>query len=138
MRRLLNVVASGRVDLGLLVTHTYKLENIVAAYDLFSHQRDGVQQVGQAVAQMDEATQQNAALVEVSAASAESLIEQAQQLVHAISVFRLGDDNTRSYAAPQLSAWSDLCLADELGCKRGATHEGLFAGVVSVFDLYAL
>jgi threonine dehydrogenase-like Zn-dependent dehydrogenase len=42
MRRLLNVVASGRVDLGVLVTHTYKLEDIVAAYDLFAHQRDGV------------------------------------------------------------------------------------------------
>ena len=42
MRRLLNVVASGRVDLGLLVTHEYKLDDIVAAYELFSHQRDGV------------------------------------------------------------------------------------------------
>jgi threonine dehydrogenase-like Zn-dependent dehydrogenase len=42
MRRLMNVVASGRVDLGVLVTHEFKLENIVAAYDLFSHQRDGV------------------------------------------------------------------------------------------------
>ena len=42
MRRLMNVVASGRVDLGVLVTHAYKLENIVAAYDLFSNQRDGV------------------------------------------------------------------------------------------------
>jgi threonine dehydrogenase-like Zn-dependent dehydrogenase len=42
MRRLMNVVASGRVDLGVLVTHNYKLDDIVAAYDLFSHQRDGV------------------------------------------------------------------------------------------------
>ena len=42
MRRLLNVVASGRVDLGLLVTHQYKLDDIVAAYELFGHQRDGV------------------------------------------------------------------------------------------------
>ncbi|MBG6076609.1 NAD(P)-dependent alcohol dehydrogenase [Polaromonas sp. CG_9.11] len=42
MRRLMNVLASGRLDLGVLVTHEYKLENIVAAYDLFSHQRDGV------------------------------------------------------------------------------------------------
>ena len=42
MRRLMNVVAAGRIDLGLMVTHTYKLENIVEAYDLFSHQRDGV------------------------------------------------------------------------------------------------
>jgi len=45
MRRLLNVVASGRVDLGLLVTHQYKLDDIVAAYELFGHQRDGVLKV---------------------------------------------------------------------------------------------
>jgi threonine dehydrogenase-like Zn-dependent dehydrogenase len=42
MRRLMNVIASGRVDLGLLVTHQYALDDIVAAYDLFAHQRDGV------------------------------------------------------------------------------------------------
>jgi len=42
MRRLMNVVASGRVDLGVMVTHEYKLENIVAAYELFANQRDGV------------------------------------------------------------------------------------------------
>lgn len=38
----MNVVASGRIDLGVMVTHQYKLEDIVAAYDLFAHQRDGV------------------------------------------------------------------------------------------------
>jgi threonine dehydrogenase-like Zn-dependent dehydrogenase len=42
MHRLMNVVASGCVDLGIMVTHEYKLENIVAAYDLFSNQREGV------------------------------------------------------------------------------------------------
>ena len=42
MRRLLNVVGSGRVDLKALVTHEYKLDNIVEAYDLFANQRDGV------------------------------------------------------------------------------------------------
>ena len=42
MRRLLEVVASGRADLKPLVTHHYKLDDIKAAYDLFSHQRDGV------------------------------------------------------------------------------------------------
>lgn len=45
MRRLMNVVASGRIDLGVMVTHHYKLDNIVEAYDLFSHQRDGVLKV---------------------------------------------------------------------------------------------
>lgn len=42
MRRLMNIVASGRLDLGVLVTHSYTLDNIVAAYDLFANQRDGV------------------------------------------------------------------------------------------------
>ena len=45
MRRLMNVVESSRVDLGVLVTHHYNLEDIVAAYDLFAHQRDGVLKV---------------------------------------------------------------------------------------------
>ena len=44
MRRLLNV-ASGRLDLGPLVTDHYKLDDIVAAYDLFANQRDGVLKV---------------------------------------------------------------------------------------------
>ena len=45
MRRLMAVIASGRVDLGAMVTHHYRLENIVDAYDLFSNQRDGVLKV---------------------------------------------------------------------------------------------
>jgi len=54
-----------------------------------SEQSAGVAQVGEAVTQMDQTTQQNAALVEESAAAAESLKLQAQQLVQAVSVFRL-------------------------------------------------
>ncbi|WP_112662365.1 NAD(P)-dependent alcohol dehydrogenase [Microvirga flavescens] len=45
MRRLLSVVESGRVDLRPMVTHRFKLDDIEAAYDLFSHQRDGVLKV---------------------------------------------------------------------------------------------
>ena len=45
MRRLMNIIASQRVDLGPMVTHTFKLDDIVAAYDLFGHQRDGVLKV---------------------------------------------------------------------------------------------
>ena len=45
MRRLLNVVGSGRVDLGPLVTHQYALADINDAYDLFANQRDGVLKV---------------------------------------------------------------------------------------------
>ncbi len=45
MRRMLDVVASGRVDLGGLVTHRFKLDQIEEAYDLFANQRDGVLKV---------------------------------------------------------------------------------------------
>ena len=42
MRRLINIVESGRVDLRPLVTHHYTLDDIETAYELFSQQRDGV------------------------------------------------------------------------------------------------
>jgi len=45
MRRLMGIIQSGRVDLKPLVTHRFRLVDIVAAYDLFSHQRDGVLKV---------------------------------------------------------------------------------------------
>ena len=45
IRRLMAVVASGRVDLTPMVTHRFALDDIVEAYDLFSHQRDGVLKV---------------------------------------------------------------------------------------------
>jgi methyl-accepting chemotaxis protein len=52
-------------------------------------QTDGISQVGQAVNEMDRATQQNAALVEQSAAAAESLNQQAKAMMVTVSRFRL-------------------------------------------------
>jgi len=54
-----------------------------------SEQSRSVEQVGTAVSRMDQSTQQNAALVEESAAAAESLKQQAQQLVQSVAVFKL-------------------------------------------------
>jgi threonine dehydrogenase-like Zn-dependent dehydrogenase len=45
MRRLMSVVAAGRVELGSLVTHRFNLDRIEEAYDLFANQRDGVLKV---------------------------------------------------------------------------------------------
>jgi alcohol dehydrogenase len=45
MRRLMDVIASGRVDTRPLVTHRYKLDEIESAYELFANQRDGVLKV---------------------------------------------------------------------------------------------
>ena len=68
-----------------------------------SEQSSGVAQVGEAVSQMDKATQQNAALVEESAAAADSLKDQAQQLVQVVAVFKLGHGSegpSQAAAAP--------------------------------------
>jgi len=61
-----------------------------------TEQSAGVTQVSEAVSQMDHNTQQNAALVEESAAAAASLKEQAQRLVQAVAVFRLERGAERS------------------------------------------
>jgi threonine dehydrogenase-like Zn-dependent dehydrogenase len=45
MRRLMETIASGRLDTRPLVTHRFTLDQVEAAYDLFSHQRDGVLKV---------------------------------------------------------------------------------------------
>ncbi|WP_151703078.1 NAD(P)-dependent alcohol dehydrogenase [Nitrincola alkalilacustris] len=45
MRRLMQIISSGRIDLGPMVTHQFALDSIVDAYDLFAHQRDGVLKV---------------------------------------------------------------------------------------------
>ena len=70
---------------------------VTAAAD---EQAGGIGQVNQAVNQLDQMTQQNAALVEQSAAAAHSLREQAGRLAGAVQVFRLGP----GLAAPALAA----------------------------------
>ena len=59
-----------------------------------SEQSQGVAQVGEAVTQMDQTTQRNAALVEEMAAAASSLENQAQELVETVAVFKLSSHPT--------------------------------------------
>jgi len=65
-----------------------------------SEQSSGIGQVNTAVTQLDQMTQQNAALVEESAAAAESLKDQAQKLAKVVSTFRLAE----ATAAPAVVA----------------------------------
>ncbi len=66
-----------------------------------AEQSHGIGQVNGAVVQLDQMTQQNAALVEESAAAAESLKDQAVRLTEVVSVFRLGEEERqqKAYAA---------------------------------------
>lgn len=73
-----------------VVTSIRRLADIVGEISMASgEQADGVAQVGSAMADMDRSTQQNAALVEESAAASESLKKQAHRLLGAVAVFKL-------------------------------------------------
>ena len=73
-----------------IVTAIKRVTDIMGEISAAStEQSAGVAQVGEAISQMDRATQQNAALVEESAAAAEGLQAQAQQMVQAVAVFKL-------------------------------------------------
>jgi methyl-accepting chemotaxis protein len=73
-----------------IVSSIQRVTDIVGEISSASNEQNaGVGQVSEAISQMDQATQQNAALVEESAAAAASLQQQAGQLVQAVAVFRL-------------------------------------------------
>ncbi len=65
-----------------------------------TEQRDGIGLVNQAVTQLDQMTQQNAALVEESAAAAQSMREQAQRLMDVVGRFNVGSERSLASTAP--------------------------------------
>jgi methyl-accepting chemotaxis protein len=81
-------------------------------------QSSGVSQVGEAVTQMDQATQQNAALVEEMAAAASSLKGQAHELVQAVAVFKLDDSSNVVTLAPAAARASATALPQQSAVRR--------------------
>ncbi|CAJ0736154.1 methyl-accepting chemotaxis protein [Ralstonia mannitolilytica] len=84
-----------------VVTGIQNVTNIVSEISASSReQSQGIEQINEAITQMDKVTQENAALVEQSAAAAQALQDQADQLAHMVSAFRLhGDLPDRTHAA---------------------------------------
>jgi methyl-accepting chemotaxis protein len=73
-----------------IVTQVKRVNDLISDISAATlEQSTGIGQVGNAVMQLDQVTQQNAALVEQSAAAAESLKDQAQRLAQVVSVFRI-------------------------------------------------
>jgi methyl-accepting chemotaxis protein len=73
-----------------VVTSIRRVTDIMGEITTASQEQSGgIEQVNQAIGQMDEATQQNAALVEESAAAAASLQDQAAKLAQVVGIFRL-------------------------------------------------
>jgi methyl-accepting chemotaxis protein I, serine sensor receptor len=76
-------------------------------------QSSGIDQVNRAVSQMDEVTQQNAALVEEAAAAAGSLQEQAHRLAEAVAVFKINAGEVIEVPAQQLGGYQAPTLTQD-------------------------
>ncbi|MBV8603447.1 MAG: MCP four helix bundle domain-containing protein [Pelomonas sp.] len=84
------LVGNAGEAIGDVVLQVHRVNDLVGEISAASiEQSKGIGQVGEAVAQLDQVTQQNAALVEESAAAAESLKHQAGRLAQAVSIFKL-------------------------------------------------
>ncbi|KQQ47412.1 chemotaxis protein [Duganella sp. Leaf126] len=108
-----------------IVASVQQVNDIIARISAASaEQAQGIAEVNQAVGQMDDVTQQNAALVEQAAAAAESLQEQAVQLSQAVSVFQVGEVAADAAAAgttlADVSAAAAPSLAERLAQKARA------------------
>jgi methyl-accepting chemotaxis protein len=90
------LVAGAGATMDEVVSSVQRVADIISEISAASlEQTTGINQVNQAVTSMDEATQQNAALVEEAAAAAESLVEQANELTDAVSQFKLGGESAK-------------------------------------------
>ncbi|RRS05121.1 methyl-accepting chemotaxis protein [Aquabacterium soli] len=87
---LVNQAGSAMEDIVMQVKRVADLIGEISSAS--SEQTSGIGQVNLAVAQLDQMTQQNASLVEESAAAADSLHQQARRLTEAVSVFKLSND----------------------------------------------
>jgi len=107
---------SGRT-LEEIVQAVKKVTDIVAEIAAASReQSSGIEQVNKAVMQMDETTQQNAALVEQAAAASEAIVEQAQALNTLIARYKIGDAAQPAKSAVQAAA--SVRSADRRGRDR--------------------
>ncbi|MDR6394611.1 methyl-accepting chemotaxis protein [Herbaspirillum seropedicae] len=83
-----------------VVASVKRVTDVVAEITAASgEQSDGIEQINQAIVQMDEVTQQNAALVEEAAAAAQSLQEQSNRLQETVSIFKLSGNDLHRVSA---------------------------------------
>ena len=104
-----------------IVVQVKRVNDLIAEISSASiEQSSGISQVGDAVAQLDQVTQQNAALVEQSAAAADSLKQQAANLAEVVSVFKLGNEG--SHLSAGYAAASNQHAAPERRGPNRATN----------------
>ncbi|MFZ3018774.1 MAG: methyl-accepting chemotaxis protein [Gallionella sp.] len=99
------LVAQAGQTMEEIVTSIKRVTDIMSEITAASaEQSQGIEQVNTAITQMDEVTQQNAALVEEAAAAAESLEEQAQNLAVAVATFKVDESGGSAVAVRRETA----------------------------------
>ena len=94
-----SLVQQAGTTMGEIVASVQRVTDLMAEISAASQeQSSGIEQVNLTVTQMDETTQQNAALVEEATAAARSMVEQARQLANAVSVFKVAKRGARTSA----------------------------------------
>jgi aerotaxis receptor len=99
--KLVNVAGKSMEEILAQIKRVTELVSHIANASL--EQSSGIGQINQSVNHLDQMTQQNAALVEESTAAAESMAQQAQSLVAAVSVFQLSQLENRRLAENTLT-----------------------------------
>ncbi len=107
------LVDSAGQTMGQIVSSVQQVADLMSEIAAASHeQSQGIGQVNNSITEMDDATQQNAALVEQAAAAAGSLQEQAAKLASVVSVFKLDDALLATPSHPRPAA-RRIAIANE-------------------------
>ncbi|MDP3650741.1 MAG: methyl-accepting chemotaxis protein [Rhodoferax sp.] len=117
------LVQQAGATMGEMVSSIERVTCIMAEITAASREQTaGIGQVNQAITQMDEVTQQNAALVEEASAAAASLQDQAENLAEVVSVFQLNVEHDEAFTTPNtfdtvhaLNRVDDQTLVQEAG-----------------------
>ncbi len=111
-----------------IVTSVKHVSDIIAEIAAASsEQSTGISQINEAIIKMDDTTQQNTALVEEAAAAAESLMEQADELMNTMSVFSIENSQQRGVARPSTISpakpTARVVMKTEMTAKKTGTND---------------
>ncbi|HZG18541.1 MAG TPA: methyl-accepting chemotaxis protein [Herbaspirillum sp.] len=104
------LVASAGQQMGEIVSSVQRFGEIMNQIATATQEQgSGIEQINTAMVQMDQVTQQNAALVEEASAAAQSLAQQASSLLKVVSIFKIRQDSSLSQQeAPAMGAAAPL------------------------------
>ena len=113
------LVAEAGATMQEIVESVRRVTDIMAEISAASSEQSaGIEQINQAVVQMDQGTQQNAALVEEAAAAATAMREQSSMLAQVVAVFRI--DGAQAHAASKASVAPKAALLPDVAARTPA------------------